>query len=68
MVQVLAAFLGEGRTDYDFLAPIIEKTMEHIALQCKQQIDCQVYALEIDKRKKSFSELFIAAAKGKLWI
>lgn len=63
----MAIFIGlitEGTTDIDFLLPIVEKTFNQIAFQCKGQIDIEVFPIKITKTGLGFSVQVITASKN----
>jgi hypothetical protein len=63
MTQIFVGLITEGTTDIDFLLPIIEKTFNKVAFQCKGQIDVEIFPIEISKIKLGFIEQVITASK-----
>jgi hypothetical protein len=63
MTQIFVGLITEGTTDIDFLLPIIEKTFNKVAFQCKGQIDVEIFPIEISKINLGFIEQVITASK-----
>lgn len=62
MVQIFSGIIAEGSTDIRFLKPIIEKTLIALAIDCRSQIDTEVFELAIEKSGKNFVEQVLEAA------
>lgn len=62
MGQIFVGLMAEGKTDYRFLEPIIEKALVEIAFECKGQIDVDVKIIECDKGS-SFIDFVSNASK-----
>lgn len=65
MIQLFVGLIAEGKTDYQFLEPIIEKVFLEIAYECKGQVDVDVKIIECDKGKGFTDYVLNAAKKGK---
>lgn len=64
MAQLFIGLIAEGKTDYRFLEPIIEKTMIDIAYECKGQIDIDVKVIDCDKGDSFTDYVLNASQKG----
>ncbi|MDD5620835.1 MAG: DUF4276 family protein [Proteiniphilum sp.] len=63
MIQLFVGLIAEGKTDYQFLEPIIEKVLLDIAYECKGQVDVDVRKIECDKGRGGFTDYVLNAAK-----
>lgn len=62
MVQLFIGLIAEGKTDYRFFKPIIEKTLTDIAFDCKGQIDIDVKVIKCDKGE-TFNDYVLNGSK-----
>lgn len=49
MTQIFVGLIAEGKTDYRFLEPIVEKVLTEIAFEGKGQIDISVKIIECER-------------------
>lgn len=64
MRQLFVGLMAEGKTDYYFLKPIVEKTLVEIAFDCKGEIDIFVFDVEYDKNGGFIDYVIDASIKG----
>lgn len=62
MTQLFIGLIAEGKTDYRFFQPIIEKTLTNIAFDCSGQIDIDVKVINCEKGD-SFKDYVLNASK-----
>lgn len=61
MAQLFVGLMAEGSTDYRFLKPIIEKALINLALECRGQVDVDVFDISCSK-EGSFSDYVLRAS------
>jgi hypothetical protein len=49
MTQIFVGLMAEGKTDYRFLKPIVERVLTEAVFECKGQIDVDVKAIDCEK-------------------
>lgn len=64
MAQIFVGLMAEGRTDFRFLVPVIEKVLTEIAYECKGQIDIDVRVIDCDKGNNFIEFVSNASKKG----
>jgi len=64
MGQIFVGLMAEGKTDYRFLKPIVEKVLTEIAFECKGQIDVDVKIINSDKGASFIEFVSNASTKG----
>lgn len=64
MKQLFVGLMAEGKTDYRFLEPIVEKVLTGIVFECLGQIDVDVKVIECDKGNNFIEFVTNASHKG----
>lgn len=65
MYQLFVGFMAEGNTDYKFLMPIIEKTINDIAFnEIESEVEISVFEVENKKRGGFNNHVFEASKNG----
>jgi hypothetical protein len=64
MSQIFIGLMAEGKTDYRFLEPIVEKVLIEIVFECQGQIDIDVRVIDFDKGNNFTDSVLNASQKG----